>query len=137
MLQVRCDGQYDKGDHQGEHKRQIWQRLSGRERTHKAGHHQIKDTHTGHDGQIDDDRPECALSDIAHPLLGQGVFALKLLSEHLLCPLFTFDLPLDGPVVIGPHAGVGALRGGQFRMGALLDNASRIEHDDFVRANDG
>ena len=137
LLQVRCDGQYDKGDHQGEHKRQIWQRLSGRERTHKAGHHQIKDTHTGHDGQIDDDRPECALSDIAHPLLGQGVFALKLLSEHLLCLLFARDLPLRGLIVIRPHAGIGALCGEQLRMRALLDNASRIEHDDFVRANDG
>ena len=136
-MQVCCDGQRDKGNHQRDEKYRIRQRVSGCKRAHKAGHHQVENAHAAHNCQIDDDRPECPLFDIAHALIGQGIFALKLLPKHLPCLLFARDLPLRGLVVIRPHAGIRALCGKQLRMGALFDNASCIQHDDFVCAHDG
>ena len=81
-----------------------------------------ENAHAAHNRQVDDDRPECPFFDIAHPLLGQGVFALKLLVRTFTLPPSSLrDLPLRRPDCNPPTCGRTApLAATSSRMRALL-----------------
>ena len=83
------------------------------------------------------DSPQGALFGIAHPLVGQRVFPLKLLAEHLLRLLFTADLPLNRLVIIGPHPGIQPACGGELSVGTLLDYMTFIQNDNRISSHDG
>ena len=54
-----------------------------------------------HDHQIDDHRPKGALFGVLYALIRQGIFPLKVCSEHLFPLLAAFHFPLDCPIVVG------------------------------------
>lgn len=137
LLQVGREREDDEQHHHPDGEHCAGQGRTVRQGIHKAGHHYIQDAGAAHDDQIDDDRPECALFRVAHALIGQGVFPLKLLAEHLLYLLFAGDLPLDRAVIIGPHPRIQPACCGERRVCALLGDAPGLQYEDLICANDG
>ena len=86
LLQMCEEGEHHKGQHQKQDRQRPGERRAGSQRIHIAGHHQKQDPHAAHDHQVYDHGPERALLDVLYPLLREGVFALKVFSEHITSP---------------------------------------------------
>ena len=120
--------------HDGEHgksdgvRHDIGQCRAARQMIHERAHRQEERAHSREHHEVRYRSPDGSQLDVAHALIGESV----LLFDGHLGHLLGRDLPIDGLLVVGPHAGVQAARHHELIVGALLGHASAVEHHDPV-----
>lgn len=82
LLEMREKGEKCKRRKAGQHRQSCGQGGAISQSFHQAGHHKVQDADSAHDHQIDEYRPEGALFGVLYALIRQGIFPLKVCSEH-------------------------------------------------------
>ena len=81
LLEMREKGEKCKYHEASQHRQSRRQDTAGQS-FHQAGHHKVQNADPAHDYQIDDYRPEGSLFGVLYTLIRQGIFPLKVCSEH-------------------------------------------------------
>ena len=82
LLEMREKGEKCKRRKAGQHRQGCGQGGAISQSFHQAGHHKVQNADPAHDHQIDDYRPEGTLFGVLYTLIRQGIFPLKVCSEH-------------------------------------------------------